>query len=309
MSESQNLPRTLVEAIRYFSDPDVCLRFVAALRWPDGPECPRCGSGEYSFLATRRLWKCKACQKQYSVKVGTIFEDSPLGLDLWLAAMWLIANSKNGISSHEMARSLGITQKSAWFLSHRIRLAMQTGTFAKLDGVIEVDETFIGGKARNMHKHVREQKITGTGGKDKTVVAGIMERGGKMRATVVTDTKRATLQGGIRENVETGAIVYSDALNSYSGLDHDYVHEVVDHAEKYVEGKVHVNGVENFWALLKRGLHGTYVSAAPFHLFRYLDERMFTFNERDLDDLGRFLAVVSTIAGRRLTYVALTGKG
>jgi transposase-like protein len=309
MSEKDGLPRTLVEAIRYFSDPDVCLRFVAALRWPDGPVCPRCGSHEYSFLATRRLWKCKACKKQYSVKLGTIFEDSPLGLDLWLAAMWMIANSKNGISSHEMARSLGITQKSAWFLNHRIRLAMQTGTFAKLDGVIEVDETFVGGKARNMHKHIRARKITGTGGKDKTVVAGVMERGGEMRATVISNTKRATLQAGIRENVEMGAIIYSDALSSYSGLAHDYVHEVVDHAEKYVEGKVHVNGVENFWALLKRGLHGTYVSAAPFHLFRYLDERMFTFNERDLDDLGRFLAVVSTIAGRRLTYVALTGKG
>jgi transposase-like protein len=242
------------------------------------------------------------------VKLGTIFEDSPLGLDLWLSAMWIVANSKNGVSSYEMARSLGITQKSAWFLNHRIRLAMQTGTFAKLDGVIEVDETFIGGKARNMHKHIREHKITGTGGKDKTVVAGIMERGGEMRATVVSNTKRVTLQAGIRENVETGAIIYSDALSSYSGLEHDYVHETVDHAEKYVEGKIHVNGVENFWSLLKRGLHGTYVSAAPFHLFRYLDERMFTFNERDLDDLGRFLAVVSTIAGRRVTYAALTGK-
>ena len=308
MSESQNLPRTLVEAIRYFSDPDVCLEFVATLRWPDGPKCPRCGSPAYSFLATRRLWKCRDCKKQYSVKLGTIFEDSPLGLDLWLAAMWLIANSKNGVSSYEVARALGITQKSAWFLDHRIRLAMQTGTFAKLDGVIEVDETFVGGKARNMHKHIRERKITGTGGKDKTVVAGIMERGGEMRATVVTNTKRSTLQAGIRENVETGAIIYSDALSSYSGLDHDYVHEVVDHAEKYVEGKIHVNSVENFWALLKRGLHGTYVSAAPYHLFRYLDERMFTFNERDLDDLGRFLALLSTIAGRRVTYAALTGK-
>jgi transposase-like protein len=308
VSESQSLPRTLVEAIRYFSDSDVCVQFVAALRWPTGPECPRCGSGEYSFLATRRLWKCKACKKQYSVKVGTIFEDSPLGLDLWLAAMWMIANSKNGVSSHEMARSLGITQKSAWFLNHRVRLAMQTGTFAKLDGVIEVDETFVGGLARNMHKDVRDRKITGTGGKDKAIVAGIMERGGEMRATVVPNTKRITLQDGIRENVETGAIIYSDALRSYSGLEHDYVHEVVDHAEQYVEGKIHVNGVENFWALLKRGLHGTYVSAAPFHLFRYLDERLFTFNERDLDDLGRFIAVASTVAGRRLTYAALIGR-
>jgi hypothetical protein len=207
-----------------------------------------------------------------------------------------------------MARSLGITQKSAWFVNHRIRLAMQTGTFAKLDGVIEVDEIFVGGKARNMHKHIRARKITGTGGKDKTIVGGILERGGKMRATVIPDTRRVTLHAGIHENMETGAIMYSDALSSYTGLNHGCVHEVVDHAEKYVEGKIHVNGVENFWALLKRGLHGTYVSVAPFHLHRYLDERLFAFNERDLDDLGQFLGVLSTIAGRRLTYAVLTGK-
>lgn len=302
-------PRTLLEAIRYFGNPDVALATVVKLRWPDGkPVCPRCGGLEHSFLKTRRIWKCKKCRRQFSVKVGTIFEDSPLAFDVWLPAIWLVANSKNGISSHEMARSLGITQKSAWFVNHRIRLAMQTGTFAKLGGVIEADETFIGGKARNMHKHIRERKITGTGGKDKTVVAGIMERGGKVRATVVSDTKGPTLQAGIREHVEPGAIVYTDTLRSYSGLDADYVHETVDHAEKYVEGKIHINGMENFWCLLKRGLHGTYTHAAPFHLFRYLDERVFTFNERDLDDLGRFLGVLGTVTGRRLTYAGLTGK-
>ncbi|HEY3957872.1 MAG TPA: IS1595 family transposase [Streptosporangiaceae bacterium] len=310
MTESENRePRTLLEAVRYFSDPDVALAFVVKLRWPDGkPACPRCGGLRHSFLTTRRIWKCRECKKQFSVKVGTIFEDSPLGFDVWLPAIWLVANSKNGISSHEMARSLGITQKSAWFLNHRIRLAMQTGTFAKLDGVIEADETFIGGKARFMHKHIRERKITGTGGKDKTVVAGIMERGGEVRATVVSNTKGRTLQAGVRANVEPGAIIYTDTLRSYSGLDADYVHETVDHAEKYVEGKIHINGMENFWCLLKRGLHGTYTFAAPFHLFRYLDERMFTFNERDLNDLGRFIAVVSTVSGRRLTYAGLIGK-
>ncbi len=174
-------PRTLLEAVRYFSDPDVALAFVVKLRWTDGkPVCPRCACMEHSFLKTRRIWKCKACRRQFSVKLGMIFEDSPLGFDKWLPAIWMIANSKNGVSSHEMARSLGVTQKSAWFMLHRVRLAMQTGTFAKLDGMIEADETFIGGKARNMHKHIRERKITGTGGKDKTVVAGITERGGKV---------------------------------------------------------------------------------------------------------------------------------
>jgi transposase-like protein len=191
MDES-GLPTTLIEAIRYFSNQDVCIRFVAQLRWPDGPQCPRCGSPVYSFLSTRRIWKCLDCQKQYSVKLGTIFEDSPLGLDKWLAAMWMIANSKNGVSSHEMGRSLGITQKSAWFLLHRIRLAMQTGTFEKLDGEIEVDETFIGGKARNMHKNVRARKITGTGGKDKAIVAGYSSAAARS-APSSCPTRNATL--------------------------------------------------------------------------------------------------------------------
>jgi transposase-like protein len=308
MDEPKNLPQTLIEAIRYFSDQDVCVQFVAKLRWPDGPVCPTCGGTEHSYLTTRRVWKCKACKRQFSVKVGSIFEDSAISLDKWLAAMWMIANSKNGVSSHEMARSLGITQKSAWFLLQRIRLAMQTGTFEKLDGEIEVDETFIGGKARNMHKDVRAKKITGTGGKDKAIVAGVLQRGGELRAVVVADTRRATLQAGVGEHVEQGSAVYSDSLQSYIGLAGEYDHKVVDHAEKYVDGQVHVNGVENFWSLLKRGLHGTYVSVQPWHLFRYIDERVFTYNERGLTDLDRFLVVLGTVTGRRLTYKALTGK-
>jgi len=267
-----HLPETLIEAIRYFTDIDVCTEFVAAMRWPEGPVCERCGGMEHSYLATRRLWKCKACKRQFSVKVGTIFEDSPLGLDKWLPAVWLIANSKNGISSHELGRALGITQKSAWFMLHRIRLAMQDGSFDKIDGVAEVDETFIGGKARNMHKTERARKITGTGGKDKTIVVGALERGGKVRASVIEDRTARTLQGYVRDNVTEGATVYTDALNSYTGLNRDYEHETVDHAIAYVEGQVHSNGIENFWALLKRGLHGTYISVEPFHLFRYLDD-------------------------------------
>jgi transposase-like protein len=308
MDESKNPPRTLIEAIRYFSDQNVCVEFVARLRWPAGPVCPRCGGTEHSNLTTRRVWKCKACKKQFSVKVGTIFEDSPLGLDKWLPSVWLIANSKNGISSHELGRALGITQKSAWFMLHRIRLAMQTGSFEKFAGTVEVDETFIGGKARNMHKYIRARKITGTGGKDKTIVTGVLNRGGEVRATVVSDRTRATLQGQVRQHVAPGATVYTDALESYSGLRGEFTHETVDHAEEYVRGQVHTNGVENFWALVKRGLHGTYVSVEPFHLFRYLDERVFTYNMRDLTDLGRFTAVLDAVTGRRLTYAALTGR-
>jgi transposase-like protein len=308
VSAKQSLPTNLIEAIRHFSDINVCTEFVAELRWPNGPVCPRCGCVEYSYLTTRRLWKCKGCKKQFSVKLGTIFEDSPLGLDKWLPAVWLVANSKNGISSHELGRAVGTTQKSAWFMLHRIRLAMQTGTFEKLDGAVEVDETFIGGKARNMHKDVRKRKITGTGGKDKTIVVGVRQRGGEMRAAVVPDRKRATLHGHVTAQVEPGATVYTDALESYSGLSGEFSHETVDHAERYVDGQVHTNGAENFWSLLKRGLHGTYVSVEPFHLFRYLDERLFAYNLRELDDYGRFATVLRLAAGRRLTYAELTGQ-
>jgi len=308
MSAKAAPPRTLLEAIRHFSDLDVCTEFVAGLRWPNGPVCPRCACVEYSYLTTRRLWKCKACKRQYSVKVGTIFEDSALGLDKWLPAVWLTANSKNGISSHELARALGTTQKSAWFMLHRIRLTMRTGTFAKLDGAVEVDETFIGGKARNMHQDARKRKITGTGGKDKTVVVGVRQRDGEVRATVVPDRTRKTLHAHVADHVSPGATIYTDALHSYSGLERDFEHETVDHAERYVDGQIHTNGVENFWSLLKRGLHGTYISVEPFHLFRYLDERVFAYNLRDLNDYGRFERVVQAVAGRRLTYAGVTGR-
>jgi len=300
-------PKNLIEAIRHFSDLDVCTEFVANLRWPHGPVCPRCGAMEHSYLTTRRLWKCRACKRQFSVKVGTVFEDSPLGMDKWLPAVWLAANSKNGISSHELGRALGVTQKSAWFMLHRIRLAMQSGSFDLLDGEVEVDETFIGGKARNMHKHVRREKITGTGGIDKTVVVGIRERGGEIRASVERDTTRRTLHGKVVANVKPGSAVYTDQHHAYRGLSGEFAHATVDHAERYVDGRVHTNGLENFWILLKRGLHGTYVSVEPFHLFRYLDERVFTYNLRKLDDYGRFNAVLKATTGRRLTYDSLTG--
>jgi transposase-like protein len=311
VSTTKRLPSNLLEAVRYFSDLDVANDFLATLRWPNGPVCPRCGCVEHSYLTTRRIWKCKGCKKQYSVKLGTIFEDSPLGLDKWLPAVWLIANSKNGISSHELGRALGTTQKSAWFMLHRIRLAMQTGTFQKLSGEVEVDETYIGGKARNMHKSDRARKITGRGRQsgNQTAVLGMIERDGSVRAEILPNIKRGTVQSRVRDTVEPGSAVYTDALSSYSGLASDYDHRVVDHAERYVDGQVHTNGMENFWSLLKRGLHGTYVSVEPFHLFRYLDERVFTFNMHDSSDFGRFKAVLRRVAGRRLTYAELTGSG
>jgi transposase-like protein len=310
---SQKKPESLIEAIRYFADLDVCTDYMAKLRWPNDPVCPRCGSvDKHYYLAKRRIWKCRGCKKQFSVKVGTIFEDSPLGFDKWLPAVWLIANSKNGISSHELARALGITQKSAWFMLHRIRLAMQTGSFDKLGGPggeVEVDETYIGGKARNMHKAERERKIGSSGMAAKTPVLGLMERGGEVRAHVVSDARRSTIMPIVRETVEQGTQVYTDALQTYYGLAGEgYDHGVVDHAETYVDGRIHTNSLENFWSLFKRSLHGTYVSVEPFHLFRYLDERCFAFNLRDRSDYGRFEAVLRAVTGRRLTFAEVTGQ-
>jgi transposase-like protein len=308
-------PGTLQEAIVYFADPDNCQKFFAARRWPNGVECLTCGSKDVSYISTRRLWECKAqhARKQFSIKVGSIFEDSALGLDKWLTAAWMICNCKNGVSSCEIARSIGVTQKTAWFMAHRIRKAMQTGPFMKLGGKggsgVEVDETFIGGKARNMHVSKRERRITGTGTKDKVAVLGILERGGKVRAQVVPNRKKPVLQGEVRRHVEAGTALYTDALLSYDGLAGEYAHQVIDHAVAYVDGQIHTNGLENFWSLLKRGISGTYVSVEPFHLFRYLDEQSFRYNNRkDLSDGQRSELAMNQVAGKRLTYAELTGK-
>jgi transposase-like protein len=302
-------PKTLLEAIRYFSDPDTCTAFVAQVIWPDGPFCPACACTEYSYLTTRRVWKCKACKKQYSVKVGTIFENSPLPLSKWLPAVWLISNSKNGISSHELGRALGITQKSAWFMLHRIRLAMQTESFVRLSGEIEVDETYIGGKARNMHAADRKRKgaVQGRSTTDKVPVLGMVERGGRVKAEVVPNVKAKTLRPRVIDAVEVGSALYTDAYRSYTGLDIAYDHQTIDHAERYVDGKVHTNSIESFWSLLKRSLSGTYISVEPFHLFRYIDERVFAFNQRRDSDYARFEAVLGAVGGRRLTYAGLIG--
>jgi len=311
-SKKMNEPKSLQEAIIYFSNPDNCIDYLALSRWPDGVICPTCGSTKVKFRANRRTWTCSShhAKREFSVKVGTVMEDSAIPLDKWLTAIWLVTNCKNGISSYEIARDVKVTQKSAWFMLHRIRLGLQDEFFgSKLGGEVEVDESFIGGKARNMHASKRQRRITGTGGKDKTAVMGILERGGKIRTAVIPNRKRKVLQDEVRKHVEAGAALYTDALMSYEGLATDYVHQVVDHAVQYVDGRVHTNGLENFWSLLKRGIAGTYVSVEPFHLFRYLDEQMFRYNNRkDLDDAGRFNLAVSQIVGKRLTFAQLTGK-
>jgi transposase-like protein len=309
-------PKTLQQAIIYFADADNCLSFMVRLRWPGGVAvCPTCGRKDVVFLKNQRKWQCKSVHdhRQFTAKVGTIFEDSALPLDKWLIAIWMIANCKNGVSSYEVARALGVTQKSAWFMLHRIRLAMQSRSFMKLGGrgsEVEVDESFIGGAARNMHADKRRRRITETGTKDKTPVMGILERGGEVRAMMVPSRRKHHLQAEIRAHVKAGSAIYTDALMSYQGLEHqDFEHQVIDHAEKYVDGQVHTNGLENFWSLLKRGIKGTYVSVEPFHLFRYLDEQVFRYNFRKLPhDGARFEHLASQILGKRLTYAEVTGK-
>ena len=308
-------PQTLIEAIRYFADPDVTLRTMVELRWPDGVHCPTCGRTDPRFIATRRIWECreKHPRRQFSAKVGTIFEDSPIDLGKWFAAIWMVANCKNGISSYEMHRALGVTQKTAWFMDHRIRLAMQTGSFEKMSGAVEADESFIGGLSKNMHG-TRRKRVIGDarGHTGKEVVMGLLRRSdktstSKVRAEHVPDVKRETLHEQVRSTVEPGAQLYTDQWVGYRGLD-DYERYVINHAVSYVEGHVHTNGIENFWSLLKRTIKGTYVSVEPFHLGRYLDEQAFRFNEREDNDGVRFRKVASSVAGRRLTYAELTGK-
>ena len=312
-------PESLQQAIEYFSNPNNCIDYLAIRRWPDGiVKCPTCTSDKVKFRVNRRTWTCSKhhAKREFSIKVGTVMEDSAIPLDKWMTATWLITNCKNGISSYEIARDVKVTQKSAWFMLHRIRLLMQDENFgSKLGGEVEADETFIGGKARNMHRDVHARRITGMGQsfRDKTIVMGLLERGGRVRTLVIPDRQKETLQPIVREHVEPGSALFTDEMGGYKGLHDEFLHQVVDHAVEYVNGRVHTNGMENFWSLLKRGLKGTYVAVEPFHLFRYLDEQVFRYNNRKtkdnpLNDADRFDYVIRNLFGKRLTFAELTGK-
>jgi transposase-like protein len=307
------LPKTLQEAVKSFADDQFCIDLIAAMRWADGQAvCPKCGEKNNHFMASRKVWQCKnkECKKQFSVKVGTIFEDSALGLDKWLMAMWLLVNAKNGISSYELHRALGITQKSAWFVLHRIRDAMTVGSIEKLSGTIETDETFIGGDAKNMHLTKRkrfEDRWTRQVKGHKTAVFGMVQRGGQVRAQVIKKVRAETVLPIIRENVEKNSEVFTDRASIYRQLWIDYVHASVDHATEYVRDNVHTNSIENFWSLLKRTIKGTYISVSPAHLQKYVEEQMFRYNEREGNDQTRFLHLIELISGKRLTYVQLIG--
>jgi len=316
----KNELKTLVDAIRYFADEQVCIDTVASMRWPDGPRCPACNAVtlRQHFLKNQKRWQCRECGKQYSVKVSTIFEDSAVKLDKWLTAMWMLANCKNGVSSYELGRSIGVTQKSAWFILQRIRLAMKNKSLLKIGttgGPVEIDETWVGGKAKNMHAKRRGRIKDGWEADNKTIVMGMLDRDTRqVRAKVIPDVSRLTLQGEILKKVSKAAPVYTDAAQGYYRMAiKGFVHETVNHMEEYVRGEVHTNGIENFWSCLKRTLGGTYVAVEPFHLEAYVDEQMFRFNNRatkdnPLTDQDRFMLTLSQISGRRLTYAELTGK-
>lgn len=307
-------PKTLLEAARYFADIETCEAYLRDLRWPGGvPVCEECGSDRIGEVKTRRLLRCKDCRKMIYPKKGTIFESSPLGLDKWFLAIWSVANCKNGISSHELARAIGVNQKSAWFMLHRIRAAMETDNFQKLDGPAEADTTYIGGKAANMHKSKREKRIRGRGSVGKVAVHGVLQRSNlaepsQCRAIVVTCEEADVLLSHIQRNVRRGAEVYTAEAAAYKGLVKTHAHGAIDHSREYVRGLIHTNGMENFWSLFKRSINGTYVAIAPFHLFRYVAEQCERFNNRKMTDSQRFRAVLARVFGRRLTWSTLTGK-
>jgi transposase-like protein len=257
-------------------------------------------------MTTRRVWQCKTRhpKSQFSIKVGTIYEDSAIGLDKWLTATWMVSNCKNGVSSYEIARSIGVTQKSAWFMLHRIRLSMQDDSNAQLSGMVEMDETFIGGKVKNMHKSRKPIAATkGRGIVGKTIVVGMLKRNGRVKASVVEERTQSVLNAIARRNIASGSTLITDEWGGYKGT--DLQHQIINHAVEYVRGQIHTNGIENFWSLLKRGLNGTYIKVQPFHLFRY-NYRATPKNPRN--DSDRFNMVVRKAEGRRLTYKQLTGK-
>ena len=314
---TDHAPKTLREAILFFADYSNCRKAVEAIRWPSGVvSCPTCGAENVTYLENQRRYKCygKHPKAQFSLKVGTIFEDSAIGLDEWLPALWLLTNCKNGISSYELARALGVTQKTAWFMLSRLRLALQSEHGGKMDGTVEADETYIGGKGRFMHasKRKRLNMKRGRSLAGKVAVMALLERHDKpnsqVRLHILHSLRKHEVQGIVRANVHGGATVNTDAYHSYTGLIADYTHNVIDHAEAYVDGEVHTNNCENFWSLLKRAIRGTYVSVEPFHLFRYLDEQSFRFNNRKGTDAMRFALALKGIINKRLTYSALTGS-
>lgn len=309
--DKQPIPETMLEAVRQFADPQKAHDFFVQMRWPNGVACPRaCGSVKVAYMPKRRRWYCNDCKGQFTAKTGTIFEDSPIGFDKWLPAFWLLASNRNGISSHELGRALRVTQRTAWFMLARIRLAMESEGFEPLSGTVEVDETYMGGEWKNKPKRVRKGLSPTEHWKAKTMVFGMVERKGRVRAWTVPDKSHKTLLPKLRASIHHDATVYTDGSEIYRHINEFFLtHSSVNHSiEEYVRGNVHTNNIECFWAVLKRTIGGTYTHVHPRHLDRYLAEQVFRFDERENQDGPRFAKATRGAEGRRLTYKALTAK-
>jgi transposase-like protein len=304
-----------------FSDPLVAAEYLESIRWPNGPVCPHCGDGEkrhYPLKSkTRRLYKCAACRKQFTVTVGTIFEGSHVGLNKWLLAFYLLCSSKKGMSAHQLHRMLGVTYKTAWFMAHRIRYAMEQPPFkTRLRGVVEVDETYVGGKVRRSNKkgHVPldpmepdvRRRRGGRSTDEKTPVVALVERGGQVRSYRLATVTADELGAAIRRNVSRQAHLRTDSFPSYTLVGREFAsHETVNHYYEYVRGDAHTNTAENFFSILKRGINGVYHHVSEAHLHRYLSEFDFRYNNRaalGISDSERTVKALAGVVGKRLTY-------
>jgi len=307
------VPRTLIEAVAYFADQQVAHDFFVQLRWPNGAGCPNCGNAEVNAMPKYRRWSCKDCRQQFTAKTGTIFEDSPISFSKWLPAIWLLTATRNGTSSCELARALGVTQKTAWFMLHRIREAMGEDDGLALEGPVEADETYIGGQTKMMNKKRKRKYERTWSGEGKAAVFGMVERNipgkpkGRARAMVVPFVEKEFVQGNIRKHVTPGDEIYTDGHPVYKTLKKGYIHETVDHhAFEYVRGHVHTNSIESFFSVFKRTIKGTYIAPRAKHLQRYVEEQVFRFNEREENDGYRFTKAAKLAEGKRLTYKQLT---
>lgn len=297
---------SVIELIRHFDTEEKCAEYLAMKRWNGNPVCPKCGHDVcYTLKGKTKRYKCSDCREQFSVRVGTIFEASPIKLQTWFLAIYLVTAHKKGISSLQLARDLNVTQKTAWFMLHRIRYAMGMEPAQQLDGTVEVDETYVGGKDRNRHASKRKE---GYGGKGKAAVLGMLDRDGDLIAKHVPDTEKKTLLPILHAAIAKGSTVCTDEFPAYTSLRRVYDHQTVKHsAEQYVRGAIHTNSIEGFWSLLKRGIVGIYHFTSEKHLQKYVDEFAYRYNSRTAHDSERFAEMVSTVQGR-LTYKTLTNE-
>jgi transposase-like protein len=317
---------SFLEVLRW--DDERCREFLEAGRWPDGPVCPKCGANNPYRIerrsktknAVKSLYRCRACRKDYTATVGTIFEDSKIPLNKWFAAIYLMASSKKGMSAHQLHRQLEITYKSAWFMCHRIREAMKDKSFPLLTGVVEADETYVGGKPRGHWQHrqakaQREAKARGILANNnrsrdpgnKTGVFGMVERGGRVRTMAIPQPNKKDVRTALAAHIDFDrSALMTDESRLYHGIDKQLPHGTVRHTSEYVRGAIHTQSIEGYWAILKRGLYGTFHHVDAAYLSMYLPEFEFRYNRRDITDAERFASLVGQVSGRRLTWFCET---